>query len=269
MFERFTPRARRVVVVAQDTARAMGHARIRPAHLLVGLSEGEGMAAIAMARVGVDPAALRQRVAALYESRPSAKEVDKVPFSPEAKRCLEQSLRAALGLGHGYIGTEHLFFGVEREAEASDRPVDTLLGVDVAEVHRRLTEVLGGASPPMRSPALQAALERAGARSGQSPMTTGHLLGAILADAGSQASRALAAVGVDEARAEAALDAVPVADTSDASPAPQSVAVTIGDTTTVVDDPEVASALQQLSAAELRDALKGAVDRPRPGSAAG
>jgi hypothetical protein len=76
----------------------------------------------------------------LYASKPAAKKINKVPFSLEGKKCLEQSLRAALALGHNYMGTEHLFFGVQRQAEVDDRPLDDLLGVSVAEINRRLTE---------------------------------------------------------------------------------------------------------------------------------
>lgn len=269
MFERFTPRARRVIVLAQDAARDMGHPQIKPEHLVVGLAQGEGMAANAMAQVGIDSIALHQRVAALYKTKPAAKKINKVPFSPEAKKCLEQSLRAALALGHNYIGTEHLFFGVQRQAEVDDRTLDDLLGASTADIHHRLNQMIGGAGPAMRSPALQAALDQARAHAGQSPMTTGHLLAGMLADPDSQVSHALAEIGVDAQRAQAALDAVNLADTSDASPAPQSIAVTIGETTTVIADTDLATALQQLSTEELRDIIKKALDKPEPGQVAG
>jgi len=270
MFERFTDRARRVIVLAQDAARDMGHAQIRPEHLLVGLWQGEGMAANAMVQAGVDGAALRQRVAGLFPSEPAAKKINKVPFSIEAKKCLEQSLRAALGLGHSYIGTEHLFLGVERQAETADRSLDDLLGVDAADVHRRLTELLGGAPSghPMRSPALQEALDRARSQAGRSPMTTGHVLGGILADPDSQVSRAFAEMRVDPQQVRAAVSAVDLATTSDASPAPESIAITIGEVTTVIADPEIAGALQQLGSQQLRELIKAAVQRADTGRAA-
>ncbi len=271
MFERFTPRARRVIVLAQDTAREMGHAQIKPEHILVGLLQGEGMAANAIAQAGVDGTTLRQRVASLYASKPSAKKMNKVPFSVEGKKCLEQSLRAALALGHNYIGTEHLFFGVQRQAETDDRSFDELLGVSAAEIHRRLTEMLRGAPTgrAMRSPALQSALDRARTRAGQSPMTTGHVLGGMLSDPDSQVSHALAELGIDPERVQAALDAVKLVDTSDASPAPQSISMTIGETTVVITDPDVATAFQQLSSDQLRDIFRKAIDRPDPDQAAG
>ncbi|MGH8979579.1 MAG: Clp protease N-terminal domain-containing protein [Acidimicrobiales bacterium] len=259
MFERFTDRARRVIVLAQDAAREMGHAQIRPEHLLVGLQQSEGLAADAMSRAGVDGDALRRRVADRYESTPGAKKVNKVPFSTEAKRCLEQSLRAALALGHNHIGTEHLFLGVQREAEADDRRVDDVLGAATAEVQRLLTDMLGGAHPGARSPALQSALGRARGDAGRTPVTTGHLLRAILADPDSQVSRAVADLDVGADRFAAALDAVDVDETSDASPASRSVVVAIGESTTVVADAGVAAALQRLTPEQLRDVLKRAV----------
>jgi ATP-dependent Clp protease ATP-binding subunit ClpA len=268
MFERFTPRARRVIVLAQDAARDLGHARIKPEHLLIGLQQGEGMASKAMAQAGVDGAALRERVAGLDDGNASAKKVDKVPFSVEAKQCLEQSLRAALALGHNYIGTEHLFFGVQRQAETSGQSHDDLLGSSTSEIHRRLNEMLGGAGPAVRSPALQSALERARSQAGQAPMTTGHVLAGVIADPDSQASRALAAAGMESARLRSAIDAVNVADTTDASPTPQSVSITIGEATTVLADPDIARALQHLSAEQLRDILKQVLERADPGQAA-
>jgi ATP-dependent Clp protease ATP-binding subunit ClpA len=229
------------------------------------------MAAISMNQAGVDGAALRGRITGIYPSKPAAKKINKVPFSVEGKQCLEQSLRAALALGHNYIGTEHLFFGVQRQAETNNQSLDDLLGVSAAEIHRRLIEILGGAGsgPAMRSPGLHAALDRARFHAGQSPMTTGHVLAGTLADPDSQVSHALASIGVDPRRVQAALDAVNVAETSDASPAARSVAITVGETTTVIADPDVAIALQQLSAEQLRDIIKKAIDRPEPGQAAG
>jgi ATP-dependent Clp protease ATP-binding subunit ClpA len=269
MFERFTDRARRAIVLAQDAARAMGHAHIRPEHLLVGLREGEGMAADAMRQAGVDAPALRQRVTLAYESTPSATKVDKVPFSVEGKRSLEQALRAALALGHSYIGTEHLFLGVVRQADPADRRIDEVLGVESADVARRLADMVSGPSPSARSPALHAALDRARTEAGPSPLTTGHVLSAMVADPDSLVSRALSQLGVDTRQLQSAIDAVAVAETSDASPAPERVAITIGDTTTVIADAEVAAALQHLDADQLRSLIKQALDTPAAGGAAG
>ena len=271
MFERFTPHARRVIVLAQDAARDMGHAQIKPGHLLVGLQQGEGLAAKAMARAGVDGSSLRRRVAALYPSKPAARKINKVPFSIDGKKALEQSLRAALALGHNYIGTEHLFFGVERLVEHNQEALDETLGASTAEIHLRLTEMLGGVTsgPAMRSPALLAALDRARTDAGQLPMTTGHVLSGMLADPESLVSHAFTTMGLDAQRVQAALDAVNLAETSDASPVSRDIAITIGGATTVIADPDLASALQDLSTEQLRDLIRKAIDRSDPGQAAG
>jgi ATP-dependent Clp protease ATP-binding subunit ClpA len=261
MFERFTDRARRVIVLSQDAARDMGHPQIKPGHLVVGLQLGEGMAANAMAQAGVDGTLLGRRVAALYESVPSAKKIKKVPFSVESKKCLEQSLRAALALGHNYIGTEHLFLGVQRQAEAGNWDLDDLLGVSADEIQRRLTEMLSEISTArtMRSPGLESALSRARAEAGQSPMTTGHVLAGMLADPDSQASHALNALHVDPQRVRTAISEINVDETSDASPSPRSITITVGDLTTVIADPDVAEFLRVLSSEQLREILKNAL----------
>ena len=270
MFERFTDRSRRVIVLAQDAAREMGHAKIDPEHLLVGLREAEGLAAKAMAQAGVVGAGLRERVASLYPSSLAAKNIDKVPFSTEAKQCLEQALRAALALGHNYIGTEHLLLGVQRQAEAANRSFDKLLGVSMAELHRRLTEMLSGTpGPATRSPALHAALERARVDAGQAPTTTGHVLAGMLSDPDSQAARALTTIGVDAQQVQAALAAVSLADTSDASPVPQTITLTVGGATRIVADARLAALLQRLTGEELRELLRRALEHPDPGEAAG
>ncbi len=271
MFERFTDRARRVIVLAQDAAREMGHQQIKPEHLLVGLTVGDGVAAKAMGRAGVDGPALRERVAARFEGKPSAKRLDKVPFSPEAKKALEQSLRAALGLGHNYIGTEHLFLGVQREAEQRDASLDDLLGARAADVTDGLMQMLGGrtAGDLQRSAALRSAMSAATSRAGRAPLTTGHLLAAIVAETGSQAAKALGLLGVSGEVLNAALAQVPLASTSDADPPAQSVEITIAGTTTLIDDPDVAAALQQLNADQLRQAIKKAIGPVSPGQAAG
>lgn len=271
MFERFTPRARRVIVLAQDAARDMGHPEIKPEHLALGLAQGDGLAANAMAEAGVDATALRQRVGGLFKSKPSAKKINRVPFSTDAKKCLEQSLRAALALGHNYIGTEHLFFGVQRQAESVNQSLDDLLGVSASDIHRRLTDLLSnlGSGGAMRSPALRAALDRARTQAGQSPVTTGHLLAGMLADLNSQVARALTGMGIDAEQVQAALDAVDLAETSDYDPIPQRITLTIGDNTTVIDDPQIATALQQLNAEQLRDVIKRAIEPLGPDQAAG
>jgi ATP-dependent Clp protease ATP-binding subunit ClpA len=249
----------------------MGHQQIKPEHLLVALAEGEGAAANAMAQSGVDVTALRAKVARRFESKPSAKKLDKVPFSPEAKKVMEQSLRAALELGHNYIGTEHLFFGVQREADKRSEPLDELLGVSAADVHDRALQIVAGMRPTasMRSPALHAVMSAASGQAGGAKMTTGHVLAAMIADTDSQAAKALAALGVSAEAVIAALAQVPLAGTSDATPSAQSIAITDGETTTLISDPDVIAALRRLNADELRKVIKKAIGPFSPDQAAG
>src|ERR1700723_3758185 len=105
MFERFTDRARRAIVVAQDEARELEHSFIQPEHLLLGLMEGDGLAALVLRQCGLDAEMLRARVTDADTSSVPSRRLDKVPFSAPAKKALELSLREALRLGHNYIGT--------------------------------------------------------------------------------------------------------------------------------------------------------------------
>ena len=117
MFERFTDRARRVVVLAQEEARLLNHSYIGTEHILLGLiHEGEGVAAKALESLGISLEAVRNQVQDIIGqggSSPSGH----IPFTPRAKKVLELSLREALQLGHNYIGTEHILLGLIREGE--------------------------------------------------------------------------------------------------------------------------------------------------------
>ncbi len=271
MFERFTDTARRAIVLAQSTAREMRHPRIEPDHLLIGLRLSEGMAARTMEAVGVDAASLRQRLEDERRATVTA-EVLEVPFSAEAKTCLEFSLRAALALGHDHIGSEHLLLGVLREAKERGRSLDGLLGASAAEMHDHLMGALAARAveePGMLSPALRSALARARAQAGGSPVTTGDLLLAVLSDDNSHATRALGDLGIDVERVRPALDAVAVASTTDAVELGESVVLTTGTTTCRITDPEVVAALSRLGADELREALRNALALTVPGGAAG
>src|ERR1700755_2533491 len=117
MFQRFTDRARRVVVVAQEEARILNHNYIGTEHILLGLiHEGSGVAAKALESLGISLEAVREQVKEIIgrgQSAPSGH----IPFTPRAKKVLELSLREADGLGHNYIGTEHILLGLVREGE--------------------------------------------------------------------------------------------------------------------------------------------------------
>src|SRR6202000_443417 len=131
MFERFTDRARRVVVLAQEEARMLNHNYIGTEHILLGLiHEGEGVAAKALESLGISLEAGRQQVEEIIgqgQQAPSGH----IPFTPRAKKVLELSLREALQLGHNYIGTEHILLGLIREGEGVAAQVLVKLGADL------------------------------------------------------------------------------------------------------------------------------------------
>ncbi len=271
MFERFTPRARRVIVVSQEEAKTLQHDLIRPEHLLLGLVQGEGIGARALGQLGVSLDELRSKVEATIERSTTDNRGSKVPFSPQAKKALELSLREALRLGHNYIGTEHLLLGALLVVE-DDGDVSELLGVDADAVRTRVAELMpnGSSSAFPRSPAASDATRLARQLAGSGPMTTGHLVLAILADEASQASRALGALGVSTESFEARLAEVPLKETSDAPPRPQVVEIKLGETTTTIGDPELAATLGELSPEQLRAALRKVLgaepEKPETGS---
>src|ERR687894_405827 len=141
MFERFTDRARRVVVLAQEEARMLNHNYIGTEHILLGLiHEGEGVAAKALESLGISLEAVRQQVEEIIGqggSSPSGH----IPFTPRAKKVLELSLREALQLGHNYIGTEHILLGLIREGEGVAAQLLVKLGADLNRVVGREKEI--------------------------------------------------------------------------------------------------------------------------------
>jgi ATP-dependent Clp protease ATP-binding subunit ClpC len=147
MFERFTDRARRVVVLAQEEARLLNHSYIGTEHILLGLiHEGEGVAAKALESLGISLEAVRNQVEEIIGqggSSPSGH----IPFTPRAKKVLELSLREALQLGHNYIGTEHILLGLVREADSGAAQVLAGRGVNLdtarQEVARQLATGAG------------------------------------------------------------------------------------------------------------------------------
>ena len=144
MFERFTDRARRVVVLAQDEARGLKHNYIGTEHLLLGLiSEGEGVAAKALETMGIKGEAVRKSVIEIIGEGEKPVE-GHIPFTPRAKRVFELSLREALQLGHNYIGTEHLLLGLLKEGEGVAAQVLTKQGADLAQVRQTVIQMLSG-----------------------------------------------------------------------------------------------------------------------------
>ncbi len=144
MFERFTDRARRVVVLAQEEARMLNHNYIGTEHLLLGLiHEGEGVAAKALESLGISLEAVRQQVEEIIgqgQEAPSGH----IPFTPRAKKVLELSLRESRQLGHDYIGTEHILLGLIREGEGVAAQVLVKLGADLNRVRQQVIRLLHG-----------------------------------------------------------------------------------------------------------------------------
>ena len=144
MFERFTDRARRVVVLAQDEARSLNHNYIGTEHLLLGLiTEGEGVAAKALESLDINKDAVRSAVIDIIGEGEKPVE-GHIPFPPRAKRVFELSLREALQLGHNYIGTEHLLLGLLKEGEGVASQVLIKLGADLGKVRQTVIELLSG-----------------------------------------------------------------------------------------------------------------------------
>jgi ATP-dependent Clp protease ATP-binding subunit ClpA len=144
VFERFTDRARRVVVLAQEEARMLNHGYIGTEHLLLGLiQEEEGVAAKALESLGISLEAVRSQVEEII-GQGQAAPTGHIPFTPRAKKVLELSLREALQLGHNYIGTEHILLGLIREGEGVAAQVLQKLGADLNRVRQTVIQLLSG-----------------------------------------------------------------------------------------------------------------------------
>ncbi len=225
MFERFTDRARRSIVLAQEEARRMQHNYIGTEHVLLGLlGEETGVAARVATGFGLTLAVGREDVLAII-GRGKAASSGHIPFTPRAKKCLELALREALQLGHDYIGTEHVLLGIVREGNGVGAQilikhagslgdiraavVDQLHGGTTETQGRRLLGRLGGRrTGPIRllqpelpevrtTPAADISLAGAARLAGAGPLGSHHLLLAALDDPNTAAARALLALGVE------------------------------------------------------------------------
>ena len=144
MFERFTDRARRVVVLAQEEARLLNHNYIGTEHILLGLiHEGEGVAARSLEGLGINLESVRSQVVVIIGQGSQAPS-GHIPFTPRAKKVLELSLREALQLGHNYIGTEHILLGLIREGEGVAAQVLVKLGAELTKVRQTVIQLLSG-----------------------------------------------------------------------------------------------------------------------------
>jgi ATP-dependent Clp protease ATP-binding subunit ClpC len=168
VFERFTESARRVLVLAQEEARLLHHNFIGTEHILLGLlHEGEGVAARALNSLDVDLETVRQKVGEMIGPAGHST-VGSAPFTPRSKKVLELSLREAMQLRHGYIGTEHILLGLVREGEGVGAQVLVNLGAGLPTVRQRVIELLSGRDVP--EPLGVQVVRRAGLPLGNPPL---------------------------------------------------------------------------------------------------
>ncbi len=247
MFERFTNRARHVVVLAQEEARQLQHNYIGTEHILLGLlGEPDGLAFRALEGFGMSLEGTREEVKAIVGAGTGKVGGGHIPFTPRAKKTLEYALREALQLHHNYIGTEHILLGVIREGDGVGAKILTQHSADLTAVRAAVLDLLStvpagadrgrrwlrrrypvdpgeapepGESAELRTtPAADTSLSEAARLAGSQPVGSHHLLLAALGDPDTAAARALAALGVDLDQAKAALRTADVTGTSDEQP---------------------------------------------------
>ncbi|HDN84451.1 MAG TPA: ATP-dependent Clp protease ATP-binding subunit, partial [Candidatus Aerophobetes bacterium] len=144
MFNRFTERARRVILLAREEAKRLDHDYLGTEHLLLGLiREGEGVAALALQNLGIDLEQVRQEVEKAVGKGGGSLFLGQIPFTPRAKKVLELAVTEARNLGHNYIGTEHLLLGLIREGEGVAAQILTNLGADLEKVREEVVDLLG------------------------------------------------------------------------------------------------------------------------------
>ena len=224
MFERFTDRARQAVVLAQDEAGRLGHGFIGSEHLLLGLlHEGEGVAAVALRRLGIGLEGTRAEVEALI-GRGNEQSSGHIPFTPRAKKVLELSLREALQLGHNYIGTEHILLGIVREGEGVGAQVLVQQGAPLTRIRAVVMEDVARAGAERqhtgarRTPGAEDAVATAQELAASAPMGSQHLLEALARSEESLAGKVLAALGVDADAIAAKIDELGLEGTTDLTP---------------------------------------------------
>ena len=148
MFNRFTERARKVVVLAKEEAKRFNHNHIGTEHILLGLiKEGEGVASAVLQNLGLSLDMIRLEVEKLVQTGPSTVVSGDIPFTPKAKKVVELAMDEARHLGHNYIGTEHLLLGLIREGEGVASQVLLNLGLDLARVRNEIMTLLGSVTP--------------------------------------------------------------------------------------------------------------------------
>ena len=265
MFERFTDRARRVVVLAQEEARMLNHNYIGTEHILLGLiHEGEGVAAKALESLGISLEGVRQQVEEIIgqgQQAPSGH----IPFTPRAKKVLELSLREALQLGHNYIGTEHGLLGLIREGEGVAAQVLVKLGADLSTAREGVIRAIGALAPRpgvrtypeiargMTTPAAMMVANEARRLAHGARIGSHHYLLGLLGEERGLAAKVLTSLGVTREAVERKLQELDATGTSDESPEDEgarrmSLRIEAERLVLEVDDPRQAAKFRQAAA---------------------
>jgi ATP-dependent Clp protease ATP-binding subunit ClpA len=260
MFERFTNRARRVLVLAQEEAAALHHDFIGTEHILLGMvHEREGIAGQVLTEMGLTLEGLRTKIADLIGPTIDGAPKKKPPFTPRAKKVLELALREALNLKHNYIGTEHLLLGLLREGEGVGAQVIVAAGGTLANVRQQVIAKLQGyndpllppkpvaASRPQHTPALEAIIPKAEEVANGSPIGSHHLLLAIVDEPDSLAARVLESFGVTREALIERFTSVGTSGTTDDVPEPDPFTLHVfeGGLTIRIDDEDLAEKVRR------------------------
>ena len=266
MFERFTDRARRVVVLAQEEARLLDHGWIGTEHILLGLiHEGEGVAAQVLQTMGISLEAVRDRIREAV-GRGQGAPSGHIPFTPRAKKVLELGLREALALKHNYIGTEHILLGLLREGEGLAAQVLVNMGADLPTARQEVIRMIGPLSPKagmraypdvargIATPAANMVAAQARRLAQGARVGSQHYLLGLLGAEQSLAAKVLTSLGVTREEVERKLEELDAAGTTDESPDDagarrMSLRIEADRLVLEVDDPEKAAAFRQAVAA--------------------
>ncbi len=265
MFERFTDRARRVVVLAQEEARLLDHGWIGTEHILLGLiSEGEGVAAKVLQDMGISLEGVREEVRATV-GRGEGAPVGHIPFTPRAKKVLELGLREALALKHNYIGTEHILLGLLREGQGLAAQVLVKLGAELPTAREEVIRTVGALAPRpgMRSypdvargmvtPAASTVANEARRLARGARIGSQHYLLGLLNEERGLAAKVLTSLGVSREAVERKLEELDAAGTSDEAPEDagarrMSLRIEADRLVLEFDDPEKAARFRQAAA---------------------
>jgi ATP-dependent Clp protease ATP-binding subunit ClpA len=273
MFERFTDRARRVLVLAQDEARGLEHNFLGTEHILLGLiKEGEGVGAKALEELGTTHDRLRRRIAEVVTPGDPGTASGAPPFTPRSKKVLELALREALELGHNYIGTEHLLLGLVREGSGVAAQVLVAEGLDLTTVRQKVIQLLLGHSAQnptaagRTTPAGNLLGTRAKALAGTEAVGSHHYVLAVLEDPGSLGARILTSLGVTREAVDARIKEIGTAGPTDEVPKDPMppIRISLGDGMSLqIDDEVLLERLRQNveagKAEGLGEAVKGAL----------